>query len=112
MKTIMTLAFALFVSVFSLQAQDYAAVEKEARANTDKLAETIELTEEQDVLVYRQNYELAQNMARLKSMDAPKEEKESIKKSYAKRYEQMLKDILDEQQYAKYKESSAGKKGK
>lgn len=108
----MTLAFALFISAFSLQAQDASAIEKEARAKTDKLAESLELTEEQDVLIYRQNYELAQNAARLKKMDAPKDEKESIGKSYMKRYDQSLKDILDEGQYEKYLKIRDNKKDK
>lgn len=102
MKTMMTLAFALFISAFSVQAQDAAAIEKEARAKTDRLAESLELTEEQNVLIYRQNYELAQNASRLKKMDAPKDEKESIGKSYIKRYDQSMKEILDEQQFEKY----------
>jgi hypothetical protein len=112
MKALMTLAFALFISAFSLQAQNAAAVEKEARAKTDKLAESLELTEDQDVLIYRQNYELVQNAARLKKIDAPKDEKESIGKAYIKRYEQSLKEILTEEQYDKYIKIRNNKKDK
>lgn len=107
----MTLAFALFISVFSLQAQEAKSIEKEARVKTDKLAESLDFNEEQDQLVFRQNYELALNASRLKKMDAPKDEKESIAKSYIKRYDQALKDILNEDQYTKYMEIRENRKG-
>lgn len=104
MKTLLSLAFAIFISAFAVQAQDYASVEKEARAKTDKIAESLNLTEEQDVLFYRQNYELALNTARLKKMDASADEKKRMAKSYMTRYDRAVKEILDEGQYEKYLE--------
>lgn len=112
MKTLISLSFALLVSAFAVQAQDYASVEKQARAKTDKIAENLDLTEEQDVLFYRQNYELALNSARLDKMDAPDEEKKSMAKSYMSRYDQAVKEILDEGQYEKYLEVREKHEGK
>lgn len=110
MKTLMTLACAVLISAFSVNAQDSAALENEAKQKTEKLAKALDLTEEQHTLVYRQNYELAMNASRLKGMEATNEEKEEMSKAYMKRYNEAMKGILDDKQFAKLKEIQSEKK--
>jgi hypothetical protein len=103
MKTLLTLTFALLISVFAVNAQDNAAIEKEAKMKTEKLVKALELTDDQQVLVHRQNYELAMNAARLKKMDVSDEEKEEMSKAYTKRMNESMKGILTVDQFTKYR---------
>ncbi len=100
----MTLAAALIFTLSAAFAQDHAKIEQEARAKTEKLAEHIDMTEEQNTLVFRQYYELVSTEMRMKNMEGSKEEKARMLEQYQKRTDEGIKAALDEKQYEKYME--------
>lgn len=102
MKTLMTLAFALFLSLGAVHAQQDAKIEKAAKAKTEKMVKALNLNEEQETLVYRQYMEIEMNQSRLSKMEASAEEKEQMVKAYQTRLETSMKTILTEDQLAKY----------
>lgn len=102
MKTLMTLAFAMFVMLGAANAQQDAKIEKAAKAKTEKLVKALDLNEEQETLVYRQYMEIEMNQTRLEKMEASAEEKEQMVKAYQTRLESSMKTILTEDQLAKY----------
>lgn len=104
MKSLMTLAAALIFTLSAAFAQDHAKIEQEARAKTEKLAEHIDMTEEQNTLVFRQYYELVSTEMRMKNMEGSKEEKARMLEQYQKRTDEGIKAALDEKQYEKYME--------
>lgn len=112
MKRLLTLCFSLFVMGLGLQAQDHAAINQIAKERTEPLVLALDLTEEQQTLIHRQNYELAMTEARFEGMEGTDAEKKEMMSGYQKRFDDAVKGILTEEQNALYREMKAKEKKK
>lgn len=108
----MTLCFSLFVMGLGLQAQDHAVINEIAKERTEPLVQALDLTEEQQTLIHRQNYELAMTEARFEGMEGTAKEKKEMMSGYYKRFDDAVKGILTEEQNALYREMKAKEKKK
>ncbi len=102
MKKLIAIFAFLALSAGIAGAQDTKAAQVEAQETTDKMVKNLELNEEQTTLVYRQNYERALQVAKLRTMDVSDEQKNKLIKDQYAVYEGELKKILTADQFTKW----------
>ncbi len=98
---------ALFAATFGyVGAQDAKSTtqtpEQEAQSLTDRMVKQLTLTEEQTTLVYRQNFEKANQVAKLRQMEGTDETKNKLINDYYAVYETNLKGVLTADQFKKF----------
>lgn len=107
MRIIIASMALLFASAsFTVSAQDnkvtQQTVTEEAQMHTDRLAQALDLNEDQKAKVYRQYYAAAENTKKMLKADATNAEREAMSKKYMADKEQDFKKILTDDQYQKY----------
>ena len=102
MKAKLVLAILFLCGTLAVNAQNHTQVEKNAKAETEKVAEKLQLDPNQKSLVYRQNFVLESDLARYDAMTKKSDQaKEAIKKS-GETYSTNMKNILSEEQYVEF----------
>ncbi len=102
MKAKCLLAILFLSVVITVNAQDNSKVEKNAKAETEKIVEKFQLDQNKEMLVYRQNVVFESDLAKYNALDKKtKEVKDAIKQS-RKRYLSSMKNILTAEQYIEF----------
>lgn len=110
MKPKFLIAILFLCGAMTVNAQDNSKVEKNAKAETEKIVEKFQLDTNQEMLVYRQNMVLESDLVKYNALDKKTDEAKIAIKRSGERYLSNMKNILTADQYAEF--SKMAKKDK
>lgn len=107
---LLALSIFLFAGITVFGQVNAEQIEKDSKAITEQITQKIDLTEDEEMLVYRQVYTNQANMAKFSTVKDMNDKMLEAKQNMQSRYVQAVKDIVGEEKYAEIKEIVEKKK--
>ncbi len=98
MKTkLLLIAIVLFSFTFA-NAQTYKEIEKKAKDQTEKMVKALDLTDDQEVMIFRQNYSLLEQKSRFDKLENKTEEAKASMANMENAYKENVEKLLTDEQ--------------
>ncbi len=107
---LLALSIFLFAGVNLFGQVNSEQIEKDSKAITEEITQKIDLTEDEEMLVYRQVYTYEANMAKFSTVQDMNEKMLEAKQQMKDNYISSVKKIVGEEKYADIKEIVEKKK--
>lgn len=99
---LLLLAIVLFSYTY-VNAQSLKDIEKKAKAETTKMVTALDLTDDQEVAIYRQNYTLLEQQARYDKVENKTESVVAAMDNYKAQYKENIEKLLTDTQREQFK---------
>lgn len=98
MKSKLLLVALLFFSYTFANAQNAKEIDKKAKAETTKMVAALDLTDDQEVAIYRQNYMLVEQLTRYNNVENKTDKIIASKENYKSQYKENIEKLLTDSQ--------------
>ena len=102
MKSKLLLITLLLFSYTFANAQSTKEIEKVAKAETAKMVTALDLTDDQEVLVYRQNYTLMEQQTRFDKIENKTDKMVAAMENHKAQYKENVEKLLTDSQRAQF----------
>ncbi|NEN24415.1 hypothetical protein G3O08_12965 [Cryomorpha ignava] len=103
MKSKLLLLTLVLFSYTYVNAQSSKEIEKMAKAETTKMVAALDLTDDQEIAIYRQNYTLVEQQSRFDKVENKTDKVVAAMENYKMQYQENVQKLLTDSQREQFK---------